>query len=87
MDKVETIKSIIRDIINIKKKKPNKDFILREAKSLHGLSENFTETLLDTMVKDSVLFINEDSYFITAESHGKGKENIPAAVQKLEFGC
>ena len=88
MDKVEIIKSIIRDIRNIKKKKPDREFILREAKSSHGLNESSTEALLDSMLKDSVLYINDEhSYFITAESRGKGKKSSLASVQKLESGC
>ena len=88
MDKVEIIKSIIRDIRNIKKKKPDREFILREAKSSHGLNESSTEALLGSMLKDSVLYINDEhSYFITAELRGKGKKSSLASVQKLESGC
>ena len=63
---METIKSIIRHIRNIKKKRSEKELTFLEAHSSHGLTENFTETLVDTLVRDFVLFGIIEGSFITA---------------------
>ena len=58
MDKIFNIIAAIRG----KKKRPDRDFICREAESLHGLNKEMVSDALDEMVRADLLYIKE-SYF------------------------
>lgn len=58
MDKIFDIIAAIRG----KKKRPDRDFICREAESLHGLNKVMVSSALDEMVRADLLYIKE-SYF------------------------
>ena len=71
MDTLEDIiKQVITDIREKKKKKPDTNFILREAESKHGLSYTCAKSVLDQMIKDKKLIVNEeDSHFINSKAN------------------
>ena len=58
MDKIFNIIASIRG----KKKRPDRDFICREAESLHGLNKEMVSSALDEMVRADLLYVKE-SYF------------------------
>ena len=58
MDKIFNIITSIRG----KKKRPDRDFICREAESLHGLNKEMVSSALDEMVRADLLYVKE-SYF------------------------
>ena len=58
MEKIFNIIASVRG----KKKRPDRDFICREAESLHGLNKEMVSSALDEMVRAELLYVKE-SYF------------------------
>ena len=94
MEIEDSIKDIINDIRKVKRKKPDKEFIVREATENYGLAGDSVETALESLLKESKIYIKDgDSFFVTEDSRqqkdgktGK-KRKAPKTVETVDCEC
>ena len=82
----ECIKQIIHDIRKIKKKKPDKEFIISEATENHGLIGSEVESTLQSLLNESKIYIKDgDFFYVTNESHQRidGKSDKTGKAPKI----
>ena len=86
MDKIFNILASIRG----KKKRPERDFICREAESLTGLNKELIASALDEMVRADLLHVKECYFTNETEVNGQAVREKPSklinAVAKSEHG-
>ena len=94
MEIEDSIKDIINDIRKVKRMKPDKEFIVREATENYGLAGDSVETALESLLKESKIYIKDgDSFFVTEDSRqqkdgktGK-KRKAPKTVETVDCEC
>ena len=94
MEIEDSIKDIINDIRKVTRKKPDKEFIVREAIENYGLAGDSVETALESLLKESKIYIKDgDSFFVTEDSRqqkdGKTgqKRKAPKTVETVDCEC
>lgn len=58
------IKDTINDIRKFKRKKPDKNFIIREAIENNGLAKHAVESALESLLKESKIYIKDGDSFL-----------------------
>ena len=94
MEIEDSIKDIINDIRKVKRKKPDKEFIVREAIENYGLAGDAVESALESLLKESKIYIKDgDSFFVSEDSRqqkdGKDgkKRKVPKTVETVDCEC
>ena len=84
----------IHDIRKVKRKKPDKEFIVREAIENHGLAGGAVESTLESLLNESKIYIKDgDSFYVTEDSFqqkdGKAgkKRKAPKTVETVDCEC
>ena len=90
----ECIKQIIHDIRKIKRKKPDKEFIICEPIENHGLIGSEVESTLQSLLNESKIYIKDgDSFYVSNESHqridGKSENTgkAPKIAETMDCEC
>ena len=94
MEIEDSTKDITNDIRKVKRKKPDKEFIVREAIGNYGLAGDAVENALESLLKESKIYIMDgDSLFVTEVSSqqkdGKAgkKRKAPKTVETVDCEC